>query len=480
MQLTVVGLGPGDPGLLTLEAHQALRAAPEVLTTAPEHPALAGLPVRALEPGPGGLAEVLRLARRPEGAVYAVPGSPLAGHPEVRELLDRAAAEGLPVRLAAGLAPWETALTALRLDPLAAGLQVLRAPDAPADAQRPALILGAEEPDAPAALRARLLDRYPADHRVTLLSGGVARALPLSGLDPAEPRHGAALYLPALPPYDDLRSFAGLTAVMARLRSPEGCPWDRQQTHQTLKANLLEETYEVLQALDEDDPKKLAEELGDLLIQVVFHTQIAIEQGEFGYGDVIGAITGKLVRRHPHVFGDVAAATPEEVLSNWERIKAQERAAAGREEATSMLAAIPPSMPALAYSQMMQDRAARVGFEWRERGDVMRKLVEELEELARADSTEERRHEFGDVLFVLTNVARRLGVDAEDALRLAARRFYQRFSTMEAIAQERGTALEQLSLVEQERLWEEAKRRLGSGQDRPAGRPDPAPGGSDG
>lgn len=250
-------------------------------------------------------------------------------------------------------------------------------------------------------------------------------------------------------------AFAGLVDVLGTLRSPEGCPWDREQTHQSLKRNLLEETYEVLEAIDGDTPHPLTEELGDVLLQILFHSQIASESGTFDILDVIEAIRSKLVRRHPHVFGETKITDAKEVEANWEKLKLQERA--NRHEITSLLGNLPLQMPALAYSQLMQDRASRSGFDWGTVAGVLDKVVEELEEIDQATTHEEKSAEFGDLLFTLVNVGRWLGVQTEDALRLSNARFHRRFMAMEQLATEQGASFETMSLEDKDRLWDRVK-----------------------
>ncbi len=250
----------------------------------------------------------------------------------------------------------------------------------------------------------------------------------------------------------DLDKFATLVAIIARLRGPGGCPWDREQTHASLRGGLLQECYEVLEALDKADTASLCEELGDLLMQIVLHAQIARENGEFSLEDVIRGITTKLISRHPHVFGNRKVKDKEEVVRNWEILKQEERAAG-----SSILAGVPLGMPALAYSQEIQRRAARFGFDWENIDGIIDKLVEEVAEVRKAESKARQAEEFGDVVFTLANLARRLDIDLEVALREAGSRFYRRFTRMEKDCRERGVNLSQLSLVEQDKLWEESK-----------------------
>ncbi len=253
---------------------------------------------------------------------------------------------------------------------------------------------------------------------------------------------------------EDLSQFTALVDIIARLRAPDGCPWDKKQTHASLRQNLLEECYEVLEALDEGNAGKLCGELGDLLMQVVLHTQIAAEAGEFELGDVVNSITTKLIHRHPHVFGSKKVKNAEEVALNWEELKQEERGG------TSILASAPKQMPALGYSQEIQRRVAQVGFDWEDIDGVIEKLTEEISELRRADSQERKAQEFGDLLFTLANIARRLGIDLEAALRQANQRFYRRFSYMEEICRQRGLNFGELSFDDQNALWEEAKRKF--------------------
>ena len=251
--------------------------------------------------------------------------------------------------------------------------------------------------------------------------------------------------------FGDMDSFDTLVAIIARLRSPNGCPWDREQTHHSIKGNLLEETYEVIEAIDEEDTKKLCEELGDLLMQIVLHAKMASEEGDFELGDIIRGICTKLIHRHPHVFGNADAKDTKQVVANWEILKQSEGKG-------SLLSGLPKEMPALAYSQAMGRRVARVGFDWEDVAGIIDKLAEEVAEFNEATDQRQRVREFGDLLFTLASIARRLDIDLEVALRGANERFYNRFSCMEETCQKRETSLSSLTLEEQNVLWEEAKR----------------------
>ena len=260
-------------------------------------------------------------------------------------------------------------------------------------------------------------------------------------------------------PHGDPREFQTLVDIVARLRAPGGCPWDREQTHESLKRHLLEECYEALEAIDQDSPPLLAEELGDILVQVAFHADIAREAGEFTLADVLTAINGKLVRRHPHVFADTSVSDAREVELNWEQLKAAERSEQGVRK--SPVDGIPNALPALSYAQLMQDRVARIGFEWESVDGVLDKVLEEVEEFRKATTHAEKVHELGDIFLVMVNLCRWMDVQAEDALRQANGRFRRRYLQMEALARERGLDFAQLPLHQKEELWQEAKTVVG-------------------
>jgi tetrapyrrole methylase family protein/MazG family protein len=473
MSITIVGLGPGDPGLLTVEARAVLASGAPIWLRTAHHPTVAALPVRpagsfddVYEQGESFDAVYSAVVERvtalgcEEDIVYAVPGSPLIGEATVQALLARAReGSGPAVRIVQGLSFLEPVCAALDVDPLAAGIQLVDALDPRVDPSRPAILAQLYNRSVASGLKLALLELYPAEHAVTVVrAAGLpdqqVETLPLAQIDRRDDRfdHLACLYVPALDPHANLRTFEGLRAITHTLRSPQGCPWDREQTHATLKPFLLEETYEVLAALDDDDPVRLREEFGDLLLQMTLHTEIAEEAGEFTYGDVFEAITTKLLRRHPHVFAGADIKTSDEQWKAWQSIKRAEKGGA-----ESILAGVPASMPALAYAQAVQERAARAGFDWPNLDQVLDKLVEELGELRTAATHEQRLDEFGDVLFVLANVARWLKLDAEEALRRTNRKFYRRFSGMEELARRRGLPLDGMSLAEMEALYQEVK-----------------------
>lgn len=252
-------------------------------------------------------------------------------------------------------------------------------------------------------------------------------------------------------------NFIQLVELMAKLRGPGGCPWDLRQTSQSLKPFLIEECYEVVDALDEGSPEKIKEELGDVLFQVIFHARIAEETGSFTIRDVIAASVEKMTRRHPHIFGDVKLKTDKEVLANWEEIKKREK---GYEHRTSLLEGVPRQLPSLLRAHRLQERAARVGFDWDRIEEVLPKLDEEITEFKESLKRENAagiEEELGDIFFVLVNISRFLGVDPEDALRKTISKFIRRFRYIEEHAANTGRSLNDMTLEEMEKLWQESK-----------------------
>jgi MazG family protein len=333
-------------------------------------------------------------------------------------------------------------------------LTVLRAADGAGLVVQPLAGRAGPASTDPLALLRRL---YPADHPVGVF--GAADGTTVGSL--SSERLATPIYLRPVAPELALAGPWAMPWISARLRQPDGCPWDREQTHESLRKHLLEEAYEVYDALEAGATPELAGELGDLWLQVVLHAQLAAEAGIFDLADVQAAISSKIVRRHPHVFGDAEARTASDVNRQWERIKADERAAAadegGETAPKSALAGISPSMPALAASQEMQERAANLGYDWPSIDGVLDKVAEEADELRQAATDAERSEEFGDLLFVLVNVARRRGIEAEAAVRAANDKFRRRFASVERAAAARGVALRDLDFPALDALWDAAK-----------------------
>ena len=475
--IAIVGLGPGDPRLMTREAYQVIESATELWLRTEHHPTVAGLPSHLMlhsfdylyeeaedfrQVYDAVANEVLRLGQRPGGVVYAVPGHPLVGEATVRQILAQAEDAGLDTRVVEGLSFVEPTLTALRVDALA-GLQLVDAAEM-ADRHHPPL-----NPDLPVLLgqlysralaadvKLTLMNQYPDDHEVALVHAAGTREqhidrLPLYELDRRENiAHLTTLYVPPLP---GVTGFEGLQNTVARLRAPGGCPWDREQTHESLRAGLLEEAYETVAAIDAGDVRALQEELGDFLLQVLLQVQIATEEGEFKMADVISGIDAKLKHRHPHVWGDRTVAGTGQVLQRWEELKREEK---GKGDRHSTLDGVPVALPAVQQADTFSRRAARVGFDWSDPDGVADKVREEMAEVEAATTPEELEAELGDLLFAVVNWARWLKVDPETALRKASNRFARRFRGVERAARERGLDMAALTIDEMEVLWQQIK-----------------------
>jgi tetrapyrrole methylase family protein/MazG family protein len=474
--ITIVGLGPGDPRHLTREAWELLEGSAEVWLRTERHPTVAGLPAHVTLHSFDQLyeqaddfaqvyhaiaSEVVRLGQRPQGVIYAVPGHPLVGEATVVQVLLRAEDAGTPVHVVEGLSFVEPTLTALGIDALA-GLQICDAVELaarhhpPLNPDLPALVGQLYSPALSADVKLTLMNQYPDDHGVVLVhaAGTPGRRvvrLPLYELDRRDDiAHLTTLYVP---PLSGVASFEGLQDTVAHLRAPDGCPWDREQTYESLRSGLLEEAYETLAAIDAGDLQALQEELGDLLLQVVLQTQIATEEGAFKMAGVIAGIDAKLKHRHPHVWGERWVSGTDEVLQRWEELKREEKG-----EVRSVLDGVPATLPALQQADAYGRRAARVGFDWPEAGGVAEKIREEMAEVEAAAGPEEQEAEMGDLLFAVVNWARWLRVDPEAALRKANARFARRFRDVERMVRERGLDMMALTIDELEMLWQEAKQ----------------------
>lgn len=477
--ITIVGLGPGDARLLTRAGWECLTTAQEIYLRTEDHPAVRDLPphiVRhsfdqlyttqaSFEEVYTAIVERILALGAAGDVIYAVPGHPYVGEATVLAISRQAPAAGIEVAVVAGLSFVEPVLAAVGVDALD-GLQIYDAMDI-ASRQHPVIM-----PDTPlllgqvfnrllaSDLKLTLMGAYPDEHEVYLVHNAgttdqMVERIPLYAIDRSRHIHNlTALYVPPLPLVGSLPRFAESIAI---LRSPQGCLWDREQTPQSLRAGFLEEVAEALEALDQQDSDALREELGDVLLHVVMQAQIAAEQGAFTLTDVIAGVDAKIKRRHPHVWGDAVVTHLEELLSNWEMIKAREKSAAAPQ---SLLDNMPLTLPALARAQKIQGRVKRVGFDWPAVAGVWDKVHEELEELRHAVTPADQARELGDVFFALVNLARWLQVDAESALREANGRFIHRFQLMEALARARGLVIDQLGLDALESLWQEAKRTL--------------------
>jgi tetrapyrrole methylase family protein/MazG family protein len=473
-------LGPGDPVLLTRQAWELLEDLNEIYLRTSQHPAVAafppGLQVHSFDPlfettGPLKtvsdqiVTEVLALGRRPGGVVYAVPGHPFIAEATAAEIARRSAADGIPCRVVQGLSFLEPAFSALGIDPFprvalidALELAGLHVPPFPPSL--PALVAQVQTQAVASQVKQTLQAVYPGEHPVQLIHLDGAGKEWVEGSRLSEIDESSPAGLPAIlwvPPLGRETSLEAFQEIIAHLRAPDGCPWDREQTHDSLRPYLLEESYEVLAALDSGNPAAMREEFGDLLLQIVLHAQIAAEAGEFNMTDILSGIHAKIVKRHPHVFGDVELKDAQAVLQNWERLKEAERNEAGKREA-SIFDGVARALPALSQAEEIQRRAARVKFDWPDIQGVLDKVHEELGEVQDAGTAEARAAELGDLSG--NNLARWYGVDAESVLREMNTRFRERFAEVERSARQQGRSITDFSMDEMEDLWQSAKKKI--------------------
>lgn len=458
--ITIVGLGPGDPGRIPQENLTILRSGRKVILRTSHHPTVSFLVEQGIvfescddlydnaESFDELYASIADRVLSAGDCVYCVPGHPLFGEESVRKILERVECEvlGAPSFVEAVL---ETAKTVV-----SGALQVWNAYDLESQQVDPRclqVIYNLDSKDVASRSKLWLLRFYPGEQKIIVVKGSTRSECQLAELD-----HGIfdpltsvviePIKLPRPP------GFYGLVSIVDTLLGPEGCPWDREQTHETLKKHLIEEAYETIEAIDSGDKERLCEELGDLLLQPLMHAQMDAIEGLYDIDDVIAAISEKLIRRHPHVFGEKEVSDATEVLANWDAIKRSEKP-----EERSILDGVPRSLPALLRAYEVSKRAARVGFEWPNLQAVLMKVDEEQNEFEAAlQSGDQSRieEEFGDLLFALVNVARWAGVEPEDALRKMIARFTKRFEEMERNASK---PLRELTPEEWDELWERSK-----------------------
>ncbi|MED0675137.1 tetrapyrrole methylase family protein / MazG family protein [Aneurinibacillus thermoaerophilus] len=487
-KITVIGLGAGNLEGLPLGIYRMLKQAQHLYIRTEKHPVVAELAVEGIlyesfdevyeahDQFSDVYEEIskrlLELATKKGNITYAVPGHPLVAERTVQLLLAKGKERGIEIEIKGGQSFLEPVFSALKVDPVE-GFSLLDATDLRDYHIQPKmhhLICQVYDAFVASDVKLTLMEVYPDDFPVTVVTAaGVAgqekiTTVPLYELDRLnEYSNLTIVYVPPTEEDQTLnRQFWRLREIVAILRSPEGCPWDREQTHQSIRKNLIEETYEVLETIDDNDPEALCEEMGDLLLQIMLHSQMAEEDGYFTVRDVIEDLNKKLIRRHPHVFGNSEAENAEEALQNWKDIKEKEKREKGKEVA-SLLDGVPRDLPALYKAYKYQKKAAEVGFDWDKLSDVLDKVKEELEELNEAQTLEHRREELGDLLFVIVNVARFMKIDPEEALALTNKKFYSRFSYIEEKLREAGKTFADTTLEEMESWWQEAKTKKKEG-----------------
>jgi len=498
--ITILGLGPGNINDLTLQAHTLLTQAAQQQhtvyfrtlihpTVEPLKQLLPNLQIESLDHLYDAsedwstlyqqIAQTICNRATQHVLIYAVPGHPMIGEASVQLILQMARERGLSTAIVAGLSFLEPVCSMLALDPFDANLQLVDATNLAALQSdeipgkiiptTPLLVTQVYNRRLASSVKLALSECYPDEWPVKLVrAAGVNHdeaviEMPLFELDRNTfANHLSTLYVPPIDELTALRLPETLRYITMRLRrDPDGCPWDREQTHQSMIRFVIEETYEVVEALEENDMEKLAEELGDLLLQVYLHAEIARQDEDFMINDVYEQVNAKLIRRHPHIFGDVEVSDANQVLQNWEAIKRQEKADAGSQpQHESIFDGVPLALPALMIAEEYQKRAVKVGFEFRSIERVYAKLEEELQELRHAQTPEEQHEEIGDILFMVAKIARWHKTNAEDALRHANRKFRQRFQLMEETARQQGRELASYSSQEWRELWKMAKAAL--------------------
>ncbi|MZQ96153.1 MAG: nucleoside triphosphate pyrophosphohydrolase [Acidaminobacter sp.] len=486
-KITVVGMGPGTLDFMTIKSLETLKNAAVVSLRTARHPVVKPLEelgcrfesyddyyeqFETFDEVYEAIASDLLKRAMHEDIVYAVPGSPFVAENTVERLIELAPLHGIELDFVHGTSFLDAMIHTLKIDPVS-GLSILDAfkiENTEIVQTVDLLILQVYDQAIGSMVKLRLMDYYPDDHDILIVrAAGIpgeekVTRIPLYQLDRAEHLdaldHLTSLWIPRIDTKVDHRyRFSELVAIMKRLRDVNGCPWDRKQTHQSLRQYLIEEAYEVVDTIDNDDLPALEEELGDVLLQVVFHSEIAAENGYFDVTDVISGICRKLIHRHPHVFGELSVEDAEEVVTNWEQIKREEKAI---ESVTEAMKQLPMALPSTLRAYKAQKKAAVVGFDWPDVEGAFEKIHEEIDELLEEMNAEERDEsklsgEVGDLLFAVINVSRFLKVNPELALNKTIEKFIRRFQAIEESEPAKARGLGNLSLSEMDNLWNRAK-----------------------
>jgi tetrapyrrole methylase family protein / MazG family protein len=482
-KIQIVGLGAGDMDQLPLGIYKLLKQSERVFLRTKEHPV-----IEELVNGEGiefisydhiyeakdtfdevyeAICEDLISKAKDASLLYAVPGHPLVAERTVQILLERAETLEVGIEVVGGQSFLDPLFQAVKIDPIE-GFQLLDGTDLKRDDIRinQHLIIGqVYDTFIASEVKLTLMEKFPFDHEVSIVTAAgttkeLVKKVPLHELDREVSLNNlTSVYVsPVLREELTFKEFSKLREIIAELRGPNGCPWDKKQTHQSLKKYLIEEAYELMEAIEEEDIDHIIEELGDVLLQVLLHAQIGEDEGYFSIDEVIEGISAKMVRRHPHVFGDVTAETPEEVLKNWQEIKREEKG----EKRESILAGVGNHLPNLIRAYELQKKAAKVGFDWENVLQAWEKVNEELtefeQELTKEKHTDDLQKEFGDILFALVNIARYLQIQPEEALFQTNQKFIRRFAYIEERVVESGKGFEEFTLLELDEFWNQAKR----------------------
>ncbi|MFP7300257.1 nucleoside triphosphate pyrophosphohydrolase [Neobacillus niacini] len=478
--IEILGLGAGDLDQLPFGVYKKLMKAKHVYLRTKEHPVVEDLVQEGLtftsfdsiyekheqfEEVYQEIVHTLLQKVKEEPIIYAVPGHPLVAERTVQLLLEYGEKEAVDIKIGGGQSFVDALFQSLKIDPVD-GFQLLDGTSlhsSQLQIEQHMFISQVYDQFVASNVKLTLMERLPDDYEVVIVTAAGSDAeriekVPLYELDRKVTLDNlTSVYVP--PVQDEqimLKTFSKLREIIAVLRGPNGCPWDKEQTHETLKKYLIEETYEVIDAIDSGDIDHLIEELGDVLLQVMLHAQIGEDEGYFAIEDVIEGISAKMIRRHPHVFGNRKVENSDEVLLNWQEIKKQEKG----ETADSLLDGISMSLPNLIRAHEIQKKAAKVGFDWQEITPALEKVKEELEEFeneVKTNSLVNAKKEFGDILFAFVNVARFLKIHPEEALFETNEKFIRRFRFIEEKVKQSGKPIEDHSLEELDRFWDEAK-----------------------
>ncbi|MFC7372345.1 nucleoside triphosphate pyrophosphohydrolase [Fictibacillus iocasae] len=475
-KISIIGLGAGDLAQLSLGLYEKIMNAGSLLVRTDDHPAVDELRERgvaiesydhvyekhdAFQPVYEEIAADLRRRSVLGDVLYAVPGHPLVAEQTVQLLIHNS--PGIEVEVLGGKSFLDEMYTALKIDPIE-GCQILDGTALVKEAiqiRNHVIIVQVYDAFIASDVKITLMEKYSDEQPVFVVTAAGSASeritkVPLYELDQnVELNNLTALYVPPAAGEEQMyRDFDYLRGVIAALRGPGGCPWDQKQTHRSLKKYLIEEAYEVLEAIDEEDDDHLAEELGDVLLQVLLHSQIGEEEGYFSIDDVIEHTASKMIRRHPHVFGTTDVKDADEVLANWEEIKRQEK---GKETRTSLLDGIAKGLPSLMKAYALQKKAAKAGFDWPDEQPVWDKIAEELQEFKAASTDQDRMKEMGDILFAVVNLSRFYNIEPEEALQSSNSKFFNRFRYIESELEKAGKTPEDSNLQEMDDLWNKAK-----------------------
>ncbi|MDP5276952.1 nucleoside triphosphate pyrophosphohydrolase [Chengkuizengella axinellae] len=492
LSITIVGLGSGDENQLSLGVWRVIQQSEQLYLRTKQHPVVQFLEHNQvafqsfdhLYESYDSFPEVYKaivseltqtVLSNKKDVVYAVPGHPMLAESTVQMLKEECDQTNIQLHILGGESFLDQTFLRFGFDPID-GFQLLDASEMKTSMLQPQLhtiIAQVYDSFVASDVKLTLMEVYPDDYEIVVGHAlGVAgqekiEKIPLYELD-HDQQYGnlSLIWVPKNSDESLLnKSFERLREVVRILRSPEGCPWDQEQTHQSIRKNLIEETYEVLETIDEQDSEAMCEELGDLLMQVMLHAQMEEELGSFTIDDVVSGLNEKLIRRHPHVFGDKAADNSEEALRNWEQMKKEEKLKKGIDvDNISILSSVPSGMPSLMKALEYQKRAAKVGFDWDNIDQVFEKVMEELnelkEELQTSNHPERKKEELGDLIFSFINLARFLKMDPDEAISIANQKFFARFSFIEQELRLRGKKIDQTNILEMEKLWQEAKQKF--------------------